>query len=158
MITEDQRHKHTWLAWDWEKIKYSDLEWAPDNSEKKYCFAYTSVWWLTWNYVDLEDFETNDSWMSATANQITITKNWLYEINWSAYVSSDVQAHWVGIFVNWTQWAMHFDNNYYKNTYRSIRPVLRKWRLSVWDVVKLYIIWTQYNYDNPTTFLQVVEI
>ena len=32
MLTPELRHKHTGLQWDWEKIKYSDLDWAPTSS------------------------------------------------------------------------------------------------------------------------------
>lgn len=129
------------------------------NIPKKYCFATTNVGWTySWGFLKFEIFETNDTGMSAIANQITITESWLYNIIASAYVATDQQSHWVFIYKNWVQWAGNFDNNYYKNTYRSIRQTMKMGNMVVWDVITVFIIGSQYSYLSDSTYLQVIKL
>lgn len=41
MLTPEQRHKHSWLNWDWEKIKYRDIDWIPVFGKEKFLWNFT---------------------------------------------------------------------------------------------------------------------
>lgn len=127
------------------------------NQSKKYCLATTTTGTTTWSYIDLNSYDTNDTWMSATSNQITITKGWLYTVVGSADTTSGVGTiDWISIHKNWSEWAVSYDNNHWSWD-RTIRQTMKSWVFVAWDVIKLNLFSALYNYSAATTYLQVVE-
>jgi hypothetical protein len=153
MLTPDLRHKHSWLAWDWEKIKYSDLEWAP-----------TSSWW--WN-----NYQTTVQQSISTAwTTITITPNFninkvkiIAFNNWNPwakcdtlYTASNNQAIWVmeSYSYNWsyivptfsdynsTSWVLRLDN--YNNSTQNIRARIENITVTSFDINFYEVEYTWY--------------
>jgi hypothetical protein len=140
MLTPDLRHKHSWLAWDWEKIKYSDLEWAP-----------TSSWWSikSWHFT-----------ITATGN-IVITGLWfkpkhlriLSNISWWTW---SIKSDWV---TDWTNMHNTYDYNttwwmrsYYVTTSLIYIEDWSSWTFQnmTWIITSFDIDWFTINITNKS--------
>lgn len=151
MLTHELRHRHSWLAWDWEKIKFSDIEWFTSSS--KYCLATTTTWW---NPINWNTFSTNDPWMSKTNWQVTITDSWLYMIVTNSYQTNLWTIAWISLKINWTEVATNFIQNYYLSSYRETFPLTYIANLNTGDYITVWTFWSIYNLSS--TYLQVVKI
>lgn len=127
-------------------------------SSRKYCLANTTTGNITWGFIDMNVYSTNDAWMSAVNNQITITKAWLYMIVWSADLVGQWTSEWIAIYVNNFEKSVSAYVDQYWIT-RDIRQVSVMLHLNEWDVVKLRLMaWAIYSYWPSNVFLQVAEL
>jgi hypothetical protein len=135
---------------------------------KKYCFGAISINQAintsATTTLSLNTYTTNDSWMSATNNRITITKTWLYHIIWAVTLS--YSSSWVReiiLRVNWTiNTDLHFQATQSSWDYTSC-IVDRYLLLTAWNYLELRLYQTSWvSLDaiaNTTrTFFQAVEI
>lgn len=146
--TEVMNWTWTWWAWPlvipWSYVKYCkatksvDQLWIPDSSA---------------TFVTLDTFSTNDSWMSATPNQITITQDWIYKICW--ILRSDLLYEaWayirVILYKNW--WALYNATtsinawNYWMLWFSTVE------KLVSWDIIRLQYLWVK-----PTPATSVIS-
>lgn len=53
MLTVDQRHRHSWMSGDWQKIRFDDLEWVPTFGGKYATgfVSYNSLWTKTVSWI-----------------------------------------------------------------------------------------------------------
>jgi len=88
-----QRHRHTWLTWDWEKISYNDIKDKPSslefNAKRDTLLITTSHSWDTFV----------NCWFEPKMIEIYAIPSWWWYVAWS---------RWTGTAF-WNNWCIHKD-------------------------------------------------
>lgn len=145
-----------------------EVEWTIwETSTSKYCFATLSTnestTSATSKTLTLNTFDTNDTWMSATSWRITITEDWIYNVNWAITFASNT-SWWRTIFIrkNWTtNTELTFQTNQSWWFYTTC-VFNRYFNLVVWDYIEIRAYQNSWwNLDvlssSQLTYVQVVK-
>lgn len=144
-----------------------EVEWSTQTISK-YCFATLStnevcVSWTS-KTLSLNTFDTNDTWMSATNNRVTITEDGLYKVSWSVtFATNSSGVREILVRKNWTT---NTNLEYQPNaiSWANTSCVFdRSFNLVAWDYIEVRAYQTSWwNLDvlsnNQKTFIQVIKI
>ena len=158
VLTPELRHKHGWQNWDWEKIKFIDL----DRQPLKYCDATMSSWqtlaWWTPTIINIDTYVSNDKLMSNTPGRINITKNWRYLVICNLWCwNATLVTTWVAITRNWNIEAYQFVSISAWTT-RAMHSVSKIINCKAWDYLQMTWYWFVIEYTSDKTNMQVQEL
>ena len=119
MITEEQRHRHSWLAWDGEKIRAADLDWGNISNLNYMAF---DIW--------------GQSWATADGTYRDVVYPWIKGDVLTDYTKTVLSWLWTST-VKYTQ-NNYFDDGIFDGTDITVKP----WRIVVITSSVFYWTWT----------------
>lgn len=133
-------------------------------TSKKYCFASISanqsILDSTDTILDINSFTTNDTWMSVTNWQITITKTWFYQVFSSqSWGNNSTWRRFNTILVNSVN---NWRNVKQAITWTNYIQMNNMLYLTEWDIIKVELYQESGGalnvLSNNSTFLKVYEL